>query len=308
MNNKVIYSSEIQNRLPVFHKAFWLDVFGKSNWDVAIVEKDQKVVVSMPYFFQNSVFGLKIQMPFLTQFLGPYFHQKDIPIQEQHKLLDELLIKLPKYASCHQRCSPQLTNWLPYYWNGFQQSVRYTYQINYHQGLDSIWKSMQENRRRNIKKAEKIFLVQKENSISEVYQFIDATYSRKDMHSGFGDQELQKLLQACLDNQALEVFFAYKDGKKVGVVVMIHDSISAYYLMGGTLDEYLKTGVMSLLLWEAIKYFHKKVDCFDFEGSMNRGIESFFSSFGSVQTPYFDLNKVDSPYLRFYQNCKKLIR
>ena len=128
------------------------------------------------------------------------------------------------------------------------------------------------------------------------------------MHAGFGENELHALLQACEANHSLQVFNAYKDGKKVGVVVVVIDSMTAYYLMGGALDEFLKSGVMSLLLWEAIKYNSDKVGCFDFEGSMNKGIESFFSSFGSVQTLYFELNKMDSPYLRLLQNSRKLLR
>jgi hypothetical protein len=44
-----------------------------------------------------------------------------------------------------------------------------------------------------------------------------------------------------------------------------------------------------LLLWHAIQATCGASRAFDFEGSMNPGIESFFRSFGSRQVPFFSV-------------------
>ena len=45
------------------------------------------------------------------------------------------------------------------------------------------------------------------------------------------------------------------------------------------------------LIWELIKYLSDKTVSYDFEGSMDEGIEYFYRSFGGEQTPFFQVVK-----------------
>ena len=55
---------------------------------------------------------------------------------------------------------------------------------------------------------------------------------------------------------------------------------------------------MDILQYHSIKWALKNSKIYDFEGSMIRGIELYFRSFGARQIPYFEISKVNS---KFYQ-------
>ena len=78
------------------------------------------------------------------------------------------------------------------------------------------------------------------------------------------------------------------------------DNSSAYYLQGVTADKFKTTGSMSLLLWEAISRSASKSKAFNFEGSMIESIEHYFRAFGGVQTPYFEIKKTSSKFLKLF--------
>ena len=58
--------------------------------------------------------------------------------------------------------SPALTNWLPFYWAGFQASVHYTYRIEDLSDLDRVQSDFQEHVRRGIRKAESLVQVDRD--------------------------------------------------------------------------------------------------------------------------------------------------
>jgi len=87
-------------------------------------------------------------------------------------------------------------------------------------------------------------------------------------------------------------------------IYMVWDKISAYYLTGGADPVLRNSGATSLLMYTAIKDMAEYVNTFDFEGSMIESIERFFSSFGTIQKPYFQISKINNPILKAYQFLK----
>ena len=75
MNRKEKYVEfcKTEISMPIFSKSWWLDtVCGHNNWDVALVEKDNTIVASMPYFLTKKFMLRMVFMPQLTQTMGPY--------------------------------------------------------------------------------------------------------------------------------------------------------------------------------------------------------------------------------------------
>ena len=72
---------------------------------------------------------------------------------------------------------------------------------------------------------------------------------------------------------------------------------SAYYLLGGGDPELPTSGAHSFLLWEAIRFAASVTKRFDFEGSMVKGIERSFRSFGARQVPYSKVWRANSKIL-----------
>ena len=64
---------------------------------------------------------------------------------------------MPPVAHFIQDFLPSMTNWLPFYWQNYKQTVRYTYIIRV-ENLEAVYKNFNKSVRRNISKAEKILL------------------------------------------------------------------------------------------------------------------------------------------------------
>ena len=79
---------------------------------------------------------------------------------------------------------------------------------------------------------------------------------------------------------------------------IIWDNETAYYLLGGLNPDIEGRGSQSYVIWEAIKLSSKVSKRFDFEGSMNKGIEFFFRSFGSKQQPFMGVQKFSPKLLK----------
>ena len=85
------------------------------------------------------------------------------------------------------------------------------------------------------------------------------------------------------------------------------DSATAYYLIGGRNDDFKNSGAMSLLFWNALNELKATVKSFDFEGSMIKGVENYFRSFGAVQKGFFEITKINSPLLRMKSAAKAIL-
>jgi len=75
MSNKEKYRDfcTTEPEIPIFSKDWWLDsVCGEINWNVLLLEKDNKIVASMPYYTTKKMMLYMIFMPKLTQSMGPY--------------------------------------------------------------------------------------------------------------------------------------------------------------------------------------------------------------------------------------------
>jgi hypothetical protein len=89
---------------------------------------------------------------------------------------------------------------------------------------------------------------------------------------------------------------AHKNHEVLGMVFCIFDKNACYYLLGGINKQAGIQGINNLLVQKSIERA-KELDCriFDFEGSMLKGVEKFFRSFGPELFPYFTVNKAALP-------------
>lgn len=301
--------------MPIFSKDWWLDaVCEKDNWDVNLVERDGRIVASMP-IFEKSLFCFKgIGMPNLTQTLGPYIkfplgQKYETALSFQKEMLQDLIEALPKTDFFIQSFNYQITNWLPFYWAGFEQKTRYTYVLEDLKDLDCVWKNFNNKLRTDIRKAEKILTIDNSDNLEAFYEINRKAFSRQNLSIPYSLEFLRKIDGACSKNSCRRIFFAVDSKENIhGGVYIVWDHNSAYYLMGGYTPELKNSNATSLLLWEAIKFSSTVVNRFDFEGSMIRPIERFFRSFGAVQKPYFHIYKYNSRLLSLLKAIKDVFK
>jgi hypothetical protein len=186
-----------------------------------------------------------------------------------------------------------LSNWLPFYWRGFEQTTRYTYVIEPLADLERVWSEFSKKLRWEIRKAQKQLAVR--TDVEDIERFLDInalTFKRQGLELPYSRDVVRRLDAACIKHQARRMFFAEDaQGRIHGVLYFVWDKTSTYALMGGADPELRNSGADSLLTWEAIRFAATMTKRFNVAGSMIESIEHFNRSFGGVQTPYFHVTR-----------------
>ena len=288
--------------IPIFSQDWWLDATaGSRNWDVALVENRDSIIACMPYV-KNKRAGLKIStVPPLTYCLGPWM--RPVPakqihcISRQKEVMEKLIEQLPAFDHFKQQWHYSQTNWLPFYWHGFEQTTQYTYVLSLQSDAKSTWHGLHESTRREIRKAmgRGGLCVRDDLSVDEFLPLHQKVYERQNLPMPYSEDVVKMLDAACAGRNRRKIFIAEdQHGARHAGVYLIWDDTSAYYLMGGSNPEWRNSGAMSLCMWEAIKFASTTTQRFDFCGSMVKSIERFVRAFGGMQTPYFTISKTPS--------------
>ena len=314
MTNKEIYREFCQKEkdIPIFSKDWWLDsVCGIDNWDVATVVKGGHTVASMPYFKTKKSFFNIITLPNLTQTMGVYIKypkgQKYYKrLSWEKELMTKLIEQLPKVDYFIQNFDHNITNWLPFFWKGFEQTTRYTYIIE-NITIEELEKNLETDIRRRRRKAYEVGVeIIEGEDIKKFYELNELTFMRQGISIPYTFEFIKKLYDSCKKNNAVKMYFAKYENEIIAANFLIHDEATVYYLMGGIDPNYKDLGAMDIIQLESIKFALENDRKFDFEGSMIESIEKYFRSFGAIQKPYFMITKTDSKILKIRQVLKFL--
>ena len=297
MTNKDLYQKFCANEkyIPIFMQPWWLKAVCGDYWDVALVVKGDHIHAVLPYSISNK--GRYSLQPKLTQFLGPYIkyppdQKYTTKLSYEKKIMEELILALPKFTYFKHNFSPKIDNWLPFYWSGYKQTTRYSYIIPKSYNSDDVWREMAGNIRRNIQKAEKVLTVYDSDDIDLFYKLNKNIFERQSKKIPYSLSFVKSLDKACVANEARKIYMASdKSGKIHASIYVVFDNTTVYYLMGGSDNELRTGGGTSLLMWHAIQDALDMDLDFNFEGSMIQPIERYFSSFGSMQQQLFTIEK-----------------
>ena len=302
MNESTLSSS-------LFVQDWWLDAVAPGQWHVVTVEEGGRVIARMPYILRKHRGLTLMDMPLLTPHLGPWL--APLPgkyatrLSRQHQLLDALIRQLPPFDFFSQRFHHRITNWLPFYWQGFEQTTFYTYIIEDLSDLDRVWDGLRSNVKRAIRKARKQVGVRDDMGLETFWHLNRMTFQRQGMQPPYDLDFLNRIDAACAQRNRRRIFFAEDaQGRIHAALYLVWDDQAAYYLMGGNDPDLQRSGAPSLLMWEAIRFAAGVTCSFDFEGSMIPGVERFFRSFGARQTPYFHITKTNAMAFRMRQDLR----
>ena len=294
-----------EDSIPLFSKDWWLDtVCGEDKWNVAIVEKDNKIIAALPYFLKRKLGMRYIINPILTPRLGIWI---DYPSNQNNnkkgsyekKIINELIGQIPKFHWLCHSIEINLINWLPFYWHKFKQTTRYTYIINDLMNIDNIIQSFSYAKKKNIKKAEKIIQIKEgldPNTFYNHHKNSLAVDNKKIFHDStlFDD-----IYNSVKKRKCGEIFYATDfDNNIHAAFFIVWDSYFGYNLMSSIDKKFRRSGSTSLIIKYILTYLKTKVNNFDFEGSMIESVENSFRQFGARQIPYFQLSKVNSKLLK----------
>ncbi|WP_455638555.1 GNAT family N-acetyltransferase [Parabacteroides sp.] len=287
-----------ESSLPLYSRDWWLDIVcGETQWDVLLVEEKERIIAALPIYTPHK--GI-ISMPFYTQTMGPWFapEPKDAKytrtLGKHQAICKEFTEELKKYPHFLQNFNYLITDWLPFYWEGYKQTTRYTYLLKDIRDEKTLWDNMSPNIRRNITKAREKqgITVKRGISVNDFLSIQALTFERQQLSVPKGEEVLKELISVCKQRGQGDLWGAYDtEGNLHAVAFIAWQDSSAYYIAGGGDPELRSSGAHSLVLWEGIRFTAQFTTLFDFEGSMIPGVERFFREFGAIQTPFFTITR-----------------
>lgn len=282
----------------IFEQPWWLEICASDNWRCEFEDTEFGRLAFTYIIRQRGGFFREITRPPLTPFLGLSLDVGDrSPTHgEAQNLLCRhvpfLLDKLPKYHRFKLNFHPDFTWWSPFFWKGFNQHTRYSYRLKGISDTQSIWKGFNSNARRNIKKAEKSLVIDTESEASVLYRLFEKTMDHQGKKTGYQEWLLTDLVsEAKRRGNGAVLICRDEEGTPHSGVFLVWYNRECYYLVGGTDPELRKSGAMMMTMWHAIQYAAKYADIFDFEGSMQPGIDRFLRNFGGYPVPYYQISK-----------------
>jgi hypothetical protein len=276
----------------IFEQPWWLDAVAPGRWSAAAVRPGQEVVARLPFVRRRKGGLTAIVQPDLTQTLGPWIRPLEGKyarrLEAEKRLLGQLIQMLPPFDLFRMNFAATLTNWLPFYWAGFDATVRYTYRLDDLSDLDRIRGDFQDHVRRGIRKAENVVEVVHGPPLEPVLRLNARTFARQGRRPPYSDELVRRLDGACAARGARRILAAVDArGRTHAVLYLVWDERTLYPIINARDADLQAFGANALLYWEAIRFASTVSRTFDFEGSMLEPIEHFVRGFGGGQTAYF---------------------
>lgn len=302
LSNKDIYRQlcNAPNQLPLFLQDWWLDAVCV-NWDVAIVYNGDNIAGVWPYNTEQKAGVSIIRTPLLTPYLGPYiFYPHDLKESKrdnfEYEIITALYEKMPSAKMWNVSLMPGQKQIGFYRQSGFEVQPRQTFLMPLNAEETAIFSRLNEDYRRNIRKADGEITIQNEPELlPTLRQYMEATLDRKDVKMHYSAAFMQQVFDACILHSSAALWVARKAGEVQAIIWHVWDSENAYYLAGSRNPAVKDNRAMTALIWNAVKESAKTGrKYFDFEGSMDAGVEKFFRNFGADRELYMTIQKNDS--------------
>lgn len=303
----------------VFSAPWWLDaVAGSKNWDVILIkDKGENIIASFPYAISSTQFnGMQLSMPQLTQKLGPYIVYGPNKMSEikkiafEHKIYNQIIELLPKFDLFLINFDQGYKNWLPFYWAGFQQTTRYSYRLSNLKDIDTIFSNFDKAKRQKVKRGMENFILCYDLSLDDFYNYFENVIHSRGGKVSYTKDLLSSIYRAVYEHNSGRVLYCRdkKTGEIGAIQLLVYDSTCCYCLEGIREKKFNTSGSTEYLLYECIKYASQFVDIFDFEGSMIKGVEESYRTYGAIQTEYYSISKENSKVLPLLRAIRDLFR
>jgi lipid II:glycine glycyltransferase (peptidoglycan interpeptide bridge formation enzyme) len=278
----------------VFARSWWLDAVG-SDTRVLACFKNGRITAGIPLHFEK-YYGITVcRMPKLTPrwgvLLPPRKGKAATVAATESGLLTTMAKALQKEKFFFQLFSTELDNWLPFRWQGFSQTTRYTYQTSV-QDIDQAWQNMTHNVRNQIGCAKRLGITVAPCSPEQLFELEEETYRRQGLRMPHTLEYMKGLVSAAQEQNSGECLAAIDpEGKVHGASFYVWDSQTTSALILGINSELRTSGAASLLHWSMMQSAAQKSKVYDFCGSVVEGIERFVRSFGGTRVPYHQISR-----------------
>lgn len=302
IDNLEVFCEKAELTIGIFGSKKWLSVYG-NNLKLIGIYKDEHQLIGGFYYLETKKYGLTfLKLPPYTPHCGLFFLSDGKNNSSINNFSKEVMNEVCRFFSNQKSALTVLAfpsniiDFQPFIWNKYKVIPNYTYRINLEKSLEDIKSNFDSKNRNVINKAIKEEVIVTENTLTKeaLFQFFIDSLNTTD--ANIYDLELKNVFLKFSDDTNSFSMEARKNKELLGVVFCIFDKSTCYYLLGGVNKKSGLQGVNNLLIQKSIEK-SKELGCkiFDFEGSMLKGVEKFFRSFGPQLVPYFTVNKASLP-------------
>ena len=284
----------------LFDSRRWTDIFGPSVIRLGLYDGGDNLRGGF-CVWEGRRCGLRVlRNPPFTPQIGPFYEARAVNAaartDEQRTVVDataEYIASSPA-AMVSLGLSTGISDCLPFYWRGWKVVPRYTYQIDLTLDEGTLLAALSKERRNDFHKAQRDALeVEAATEMGAMRELMIHTFNRQKMTVSL--KTVDRILSSVPPGEGSYCFLTRAKGDPIAGVYIVHDSRTAYYLLGGYEDG-AHHGAGALAMWHAIlKAKELGLQVFDFEGSVIPPIERYFRGFGGRLIPYFTVNRAWLP-------------
>ena len=297
-----VFAEKAEPLIGVFGSKKWLSIYGESLIMIGIY-KDEYQMIGGFYYLKTKKLGFDfIKLPPYTPHCGLFFTSESKNRSSGNSFSKEIMQEVCNYFSSLKSVltilafPSNIIDMQAFIWEKYKVVPNYTYKINLKNSMEGIKSNFDPKNRNAISKAIKEEVETSINNLpqKEVFHFFKGNLGATG--ANIYEPVLQKIMLEFSDTTNSFHFTATKNNELLGIVFCIFDKNVCYYLLGGINKKAGIQGINNLLVQRSIEKA-KELNCevFDFEGSMLKGVERFFRSFGPELFPYFTVNKAVLP-------------
>jgi hypothetical protein len=268
----------------IYSKSYYLKSIG-CPFDIYAVEQHSAIIGGI--VLTKNKMGI-CSNPLFVKYLGILYGKTNGNKRKLRNKIDRALIDiLPRNKVIIYNFHPNYFNWLNLYWKGFSQTTYYTYQINFNNNIN-FRDAYIEKVKGPIRKAKNNNLKIVDVDLECFCKIISKTYKSRGTKMPISSNGLKKLMKLLIINECVYVKGISDDkGNIHSVAAIVYDENSANLILNGNDPLFKKLSGNSLLIDHMIDFSSRRCELFDFEGSMHRRIEQFYSGYGGQLTPYY---------------------
>ena len=298
--NTADFSHVTQANIGVFAGQAWLSIYGEKLTLIGIYKDEQQLIGGF-YFLKTKKFGLNfIKLPPYSPHCALAFSHENKNVASSLNFTKELMqavcdyLESEKFSICVLAFPSSIRDMQPFFWKGYKVVPNYTYRIQLNQSVEQIVGNFDSKNRNAINKAikENIQVIESNETNAALYRYFSQALHKAG--ANVYEQELKGIFTQFANADNSFVMQATLNDNVVGSVFCVYDEKACYYILAGIDKESKIQGINNLLVLKCIEKA-KNLGCsiFDFEGSMLKGVERFFRSFGPELIPYYTINKAN---------------
>lgn len=284
-------------QIPLFLQWWWWETvcLGKE-WDVLLAEREGAIVGALPYM-KGRRWGVRYSlMPQLTMYTGPWTSTPAgaaTAVDDLLRQLDDLgLAAYVGRTMPGEDAAGRLAQ------HNYSVSHRHTYRFAPLRPLPELMAEASPLRRRDYRRLGEELTIDPAVAAAEFAELHTSHFAKAKGRDLIDRSLIERVCtEATRRGHGMVVGARQGDGRLAAAVFVPYDRQSAYLLMLARSADAPRNAT-AFVIWRAIDMLSGHTEAFDFEGSMEAGVEEYYRSFGPQQSPMVQYAKCRLPLIK----------